>query len=138
MAISRKGKADLLRSLPLFSACSRRELEAIAAVTDELQLPAGHVLMKQGAVGRELVVVVDGELDVTRGDTAIASRGAGDFVGELALVTHRPRTATVVAATDVRVLVINGPDFERLVRDVPTIALKVLAVVGERLPAEDV
>ncbi len=138
MAISRRGKADLLRSLPLFTACSRSELEAIAAVTDELRLPAGRVLMREGAPGRELVVVVEGELSVARDGKVLARRSDGDFVGELALVTHRPRTATVTATTDVRILVVDGRDFDRLVREVPTVALKVLKAVGERLPSDDV
>lgn len=138
MGISRRGKADLLRALPLFGACSRSELEAIAGVTDELRLPAGRVLMREGESGRELVVIVDGEVSVTRGGKALARRGPGDFVGELALVTHRPRTATVTATTDVRALVVAGRHFDRLVREVPTVALKVMKAVGERLPAGDV
>jgi CRP-like cAMP-binding protein len=137
MPISRKGKVDLLRRIPLFSECTRAELDAVAMVTDELRLPAGRVLMRQGAVGRELLVIVEGEVTVTRNGETIAVRGAGDFIGELALVTHRPRTATVVAITDVRALLVNGRDFDRLVRDVPSIALKVLKTVGERLPADD-
>jgi CRP/FNR family transcriptional regulator, cyclic AMP receptor protein len=135
--ISRKGKTDLLRKLPLFSECSKRELEAVAAVTDELRLPAGRVLMREGETGRELVVLVEGEVAVERGGNALASRGAGDFLGELALITHRPRTATVTTTVDTRLLVISGRDFDRLVRDVPTIALKVLKAVGERLPTDD-
>jgi CRP/FNR family transcriptional regulator, cyclic AMP receptor protein len=135
--ISRQGKTDLLRRLPLFSECSKRELEAVAAATDELRLPAGRVLMSEGEEGRELVVLVDGEVTVERGGEQIAVRGPGDFLGELALITHRPRTATVTAATDTRVLVMAGRDFDRVVREVPTIALKVLKAVGERLPADD-
>jgi CRP/FNR family transcriptional regulator, cyclic AMP receptor protein len=135
--ISRKGKTDLLRKLPLFSECSKRELEAVAAATDELRLPAGRVVMREGETGRELIVLVDGEVSVERGGKQLAVRGPGDFLGELALITHRPRTATVTAATDLRVLVVDGRSFDRLVRDVPTIALKVLRAVGERLPADD-
>jgi CRP/FNR family transcriptional regulator, cyclic AMP receptor protein len=135
--ISRQGKTDLLRRLPLFSECSKRELEAVAAATDELRLPAGRVLMSEGEEGRELVVLIDGEVTVERGGEQIAVRGPGDFLGELALITHRPRTATVTAATDTRVLVMAGRDFDRVVREVPTIALKVLKAVGERLPADD-
>jgi CRP-like cAMP-binding protein len=135
--LSRKKKADVLAGLPLFSECSRRELDAVAAVADELRLPAGHEVMTQGARGRELVVLMDGEVEVTRGGKAIATRGPGDFLGELALVTHRPRVATVTATTDLRVLVVERGAFERLVRDVPSIALKVLQAVGERLPADD-
>lgn len=137
MLLSRKKKADVLAGLPLFSECSRRELDAVAAVADELRLPAGREVMRQGARGRELVVLLDGEVEVSRNGEVLATRGPGDFLGELALVTHRPRVATVTATTDLRVLVLERGAFERLVREVPSIALKVLKAVGERLPAED-
>ena len=137
MLLSRKKKADVLGGLPLFSECSRRELDAVAAVADELRLPAGREVMRQGARGRELVVLLDGEVEVSRNGEVLATRGPGDFLGELALVTHRPRVATVTATTDLRVLVLERGAFERLVREVPSIALKVLKAVGERLPAED-
>jgi CRP/FNR family cyclic AMP-dependent transcriptional regulator len=136
VALSRKRKVDLLRALPLFGACSARELEQIAAVADELRLPAGRVLMREGTVGRELVVVIEGEVEVERGGETIAHRGDGDFVGELALVTSRPRTATVTVTKDARVLVINGGDFDRLLREVPSVAVKVLRAVAERLPPD--
>ncbi|MDF2749245.1 MAG: cyclic nucleotide-binding protein [Gaiellaceae bacterium] len=137
MLLSRKKKADVLAGLPLFSECSRRELDAVAAVADELRLPAGREVMRQGARGRELVVLLDGEVEVSRNGEVLATRGPGDFLGELALVTHQPRVATVTATTDLRVLVLERGAFERLVREVPSIALKVLKAVGERLPAED-
>lgn len=133
MAISRRRKVDLLRALPLFGACSTKELEAIAGVADELWLPAGRVLMREGAVGRELVVIVAGDVEVDQGGTTVARRSDGDFVGELALVTNRPRTATVTVTRDARVLVIKGADFDRLVQAVPSLALKILRAVGERL-----
>ena len=88
MPISRNGKADLLNKIPLFSECSGAELEAVAAVTDEIRLPAGRVLMRQGTAGRELLVLVDGEVTVARAGATIAVRGSGDFIGKLALVTH--------------------------------------------------
>lgn len=137
MRLSGERKTDLLHSIPLFSGCTREELDAVARVTDELTLPAGRVLMKEGATGRELIVLVDGEVQVERGGEVIGTRGAGTFLGELALVLHRPRTATVTATTDVRILALEGRQFERLLDDVPTIATKVLKAVAERLPPED-
>jgi len=135
--LSRRTKVDLLRRIPLFAGCSRAELEAVSRVADELRVPAGRVLMRQGMPGRELVVVVEGEVTVERDGATIAVRRGGDFVGELALVTGRPRTATVTAATDLRTLVLDRISFDRLLRDVPTIAVKVVKAVAERLPPED-
>jgi CRP-like cAMP-binding protein len=135
--LSRGHKIDLLRNIPLFGECSRAELDAVARVTDELRFPEGRVLMRQGAPGRELVVIVEGDVAVERNGEQIAVRSDGDFLGELALVTGRPRTATVTAATALRVLVLDGLSFDRLLRDVPTIAVKVMKAVAERLPPED-
>ena len=93
--------------------------------------------MRQGAPGRELIVLVDGEATVERDGATIAFRRSGDFLGELALVTGRPRTATVIATTDLHTLVIDRLSFDRILRDVPTLATKVLKAVAERLPPED-
>jgi CRP-like cAMP-binding protein len=135
--LSRQTKIDLLRRIPLFAGCSRRELEAVSRVADELRFPAGRVLMQQGSTGRELIVLVEGEVNVERNDAVIAVRRGGDFIGELALVTGRPRTATVTAATDLQTLVLTGHDFDRLLREVPSIAGKVLKAVAERLPSDE-
>jgi voltage-gated potassium channel len=135
--LSRNTKIDLLKRVPLFEGCTRGELEAVSRVADELRLPAGRVLMRQGRPGRELFVIVEGEVTVEQDGATIAVRGGGDFFGELALVTGRPRTATVTAATDLQTLVLDKISFDRLLRDVPTIAVKVLKAVAERLPPED-
>jgi CRP/FNR family cyclic AMP-dependent transcriptional regulator len=134
--LSRKRKTDLLKAIPLFGECSKKELDAVAAVADEVLLPAGTVLMKEGAAGRELVVIAEGQVEVVQGGKRIATLSVGDFVGELALVTHRPRSATVTASTELRALVLTARDFERLLREVPTIAVKVVRAVGERLGPE--
>lgn len=137
MRLSRRTKTDLLKRIPLFASCSRAELEAVSRVADELRVPAGRVLMRQGSPGRELVVLVEGEVTVERDGATIAVRSDGDYVGELALVTGRPRTATVTAATDLRMLVLDRTSFHRLLQDVPSIAVKVVKAVAERLPPED-
>ena len=138
MRLTRQTKVELLKRIPLFAECSKTELEAISRVADELALPAGRVLMKQGARGRELVVLVDGEATVERDGATVATISGGDFLGELALITGKPRTATVTALTDLRTLVLDGISFDRLLRDVPSVSVKVLSAVAERLPADDV
>ena len=136
MPLSRTRKTQIVGGVPLFAECSRRELEAVAAVADELVLRQGTQLIEEGAPGRELIVILDGEAVVSQQGREIARRGAGDFVGELALVTKRPRNATVTAATDLRVLVLAARDFERLLGEAPTIAVKVLRALAERLEAD--
>ncbi len=136
--LSRKGKTDLIRKIPLFSECSRSELEAVATVADELRLPAGRVLIWQGDVGRELFVLVDRKVEVEQDGEKLGTRSSGDFLGEIAVVTRRPRTATVTAVTDVRVLVLTDLNFKRLLADVPSISVKVLRVLGDRLAPDTV
>ena len=136
--LSRRGKTDLIRRIPLFSECSRSELEAVATVADEVHLPAGRVLIQQGDVGRELFVLVDGKVEVEQDGRKLGTRSTGDFLGEIAVVTRRPRTATVTTLTDVRVLVLTDLNFKRLLADVPSISVKVLKALGDRLAADTV
>ena len=134
--LSRKSKTDLIRKIPLFGQCSRAELEAVATVADELHLPAGRVLIQQGDVGRELFVLIDGKVDVQQDGKTVGTKSSGDFLGEIALVTRRPRSATVTALTDVRVLVLTDLNFKRLLADVPSISVKVLKALGDRLASD--
>jgi CRP-like cAMP-binding protein len=126
-------KVELLRSVPLFSECSKRELADVADIADELSIPAGTALMREGQRGREFVVVVEGTVKVTVKGRKVAELGDGDFVGEIALVADIPRTATVVAATALRVLVISDRAFQRLLRQQPGLAVKVMRSLGARL-----
>jgi CRP-like cAMP-binding protein len=129
-------KIALLERVPLFERCSKRELREIAARTAELAVPAGRDLTAEGAAGREFVVLVEGAADVRRGGRRIAALGSGDFLGELSLVSGKPRMATVTTTAPSRLLVITADDFGRLMRDVPSIQTKVLAAVADRVPAD--
>ena len=91
--LARDTKLELLRGIPLFSGCSRRELREIALVADEIVVPDGTALTREGETGMELVVIVDGEATVTRRGRTINTVSGGDFVGEIALVSDTPRTA---------------------------------------------
>ena len=106
-AMARQTHLDHLASVSLFSACSKKELQAVAKATDEVTIPAGKTLCEQGAVGREAFVIVEGTAEVRRNKKKVAEIGPGTCVGELALLDHRPRTASVIATTDLTVLVIG-------------------------------
>lgn len=134
--LRKNAKLELLKRVPLFARCSKAELGRIALVADELTLPAGRTLTKEGAPGREFVVLVEGTADVTRKGRRINTLGPGDFLGELSLVTDRPRSATVTTTSPTRILLLTGRDFTTLMREVPSITSKVLAAVVERLPAD--
>ena len=136
MLLRKDAKAELLRRVPLFALCSKRELGEIAGVADELHVPGGRTLTTEGKHDRDLVVIVEGAAEVRRSGRKIATLGAGDFLGEIALVTARPRTATVTTTTPSRLLVITERDFRDLMQRMPSITLKVLETVSARLPPE--
>jgi CRP-like cAMP-binding protein len=115
-----------LHSVPLFRACNRRELSKIARATDEVHLAAGTTLMEQGSPGREAFVIVSGRASVRVGDREVAELGPGQHVGELALLDGGVRTATVVALTDMDLLVIHQRAFLGLLDEVPGLSRKVL------------
>jgi CRP-like cAMP-binding protein len=125
-----------MKSVPLFARCSKRELTEVASIADELDLDAGSTLTKQGARGQEFVVIAEGAADVVRNGKKVNTLGSGDFLGEIALITAQPRTATVKTTAPTRILVISASDFRRLLRRTPSIQEKVLAALAERLPPE--
>jgi CRP-like cAMP-binding protein len=127
----------LIRGLPLFELCSKRDLRRIAALADERTLDAGTELIREGEPGSEFYVVVEGEVDVRRGKRRVARLGAGRFVGESALLSRSPRTATVVATTPLRVLAIEGRDFVELLDSMPELWLKVARALADRVDADE-
>jgi CPA1 family monovalent cation:H+ antiporter len=132
--LRKNAKIELIKRVPLFELLSKRELEEVAALADELDLPPGRTLTKEGAAGHEFVVLAEGEAEVRRNGRRINRLGSGDFLGELALVTGRPRTATVTTTSDTRLLVITATSFRKLMRDAPSIQAKILDAVAARLP----
>ncbi len=133
MALRRDAKIELLKRIPLFSGCSKSELRALASSADELDLRDGTVLTREGRPGREFFVLISGTAQVTKDGKEIAQLGAGQWFGEIALLTNAPRTATVTATSAMDVLVITDRRFRTLVETMPSIALKILSSVGDRL-----
>lgn len=131
---TKNAKVELLKQVPLFSDCSRRELTEIATITDEIHVPAGSALMEEGDAGKDFVVVVDGTVEVRRGGRRIPLKGGTNFFGETALLTGTPRNATVTTTSPVRALVITGRSFGRLLSDSPGIQRKILVSLAARLP----
>ena len=134
--LRKNAKIELLKRVPLFERCSQRELGQIAMLADELDLPKARDLTREGASGFEFIILVEGEADVVRGVRVVNELGPGDFVGEIALVSGKPRTATVRTRGPARVLVITASGFRMLMHDVPSIKDKVLAAVTARVPDE--
>jgi CRP-like cAMP-binding protein len=133
MRLRKNAKADLIAAVPLFAGCSKAELGEVAAISDELDLPEGATLIREDERGREFLIVIDGTVEVTQKGRKLNELGAGSWVGEIALIADVPRTATVVATSPVRLLVITDRAFQQLIRKTPSIAAKVLQSLGERL-----
>jgi CRP-like cAMP-binding protein len=134
--LRRNEKVELIKKVPLFANCSKRELEEIAHIADEIDLNEGKEMTREGSRGREFFVLLEGEADVTKQGRSINKLGSGDFFGEIALVADSPRTATVTATSPVRALVITDRSFRRLLEEQPEIQTKVLQELAERLAPE--
>jgi CRP-like cAMP-binding protein len=129
---------DQMRELPLFSTCTKAELEMIFGATTRLAFTAGDVLAQEGAPGHEFVVIAEGRARVEIGGHLINELGPGDFFGEIALLDGGPRSATVIADTDVVAEVISERDFGGLVARSPALDRKVLVGLARRLRQADV
>jgi CRP-like cAMP-binding protein len=135
--LRKNAKVDLIKSAPLFSECSKKELAEIAGIADEIDLREGKELTREGRPGREFFVLIEGDADVKKGNRRINRLGPGDFFGEISLVTRRPRTATVTATSPVRALVITDRSFRSLLEHQPEIQGKVMSALAARLGPEE-
>jgi CRP-like cAMP-binding protein len=124
---------ELLAQVPLFKDLSKKHLQQVSSLATRIDLPAGKVLAQEGEPGHEFVVILEGEVEIRKGDEVIATRGAGSYVGEIALLERRPRTATVVATTPLVADVIGQREFNTLLDDEPQIAEAIKAKSAERL-----
>jgi CRP-like cAMP-binding protein len=137
MAHDRAG-IENLKNIALFSACTRKELELISGATTQLRFPAGETLAREGDNGHEFLVIVEGTARIDVGGHVVATIGPGEFFGEVSLLDGGPRTATVVAETDIVAEVIGQREFSGLVEDSPHLAKKLLVGLARRLRAADV
>ena len=138
MRLRQDAKVGLLLKVPLFARCSKRELAAIAALASEVNLPAGHTLIREGAQAFSFFVLVEGTADVDQNDRVIATLGPGDFMGELALLLRRPRTATVTLTSPARLLAVSAHNFRTLLERSPQLQFKLLETLAERTLVDSV
>jgi CRP/FNR family transcriptional regulator, cyclic AMP receptor protein len=124
---------EQLAVVPLFEGLSKKQLRRISSLMTRLDQPAGKVLTTEGQQGYEFFIVLEGEVEVRQGDQVVATRGPGEYVGEIALLDKRPRTATVVATTPVSVEVLSRREFMSLLAQAPELSEQILATVAQRL-----
>jgi voltage-gated potassium channel len=134
---SKDPKLNLLKSIPLFEGLGERELEQIARLVDEVDVPAGRVLMRQGESGSEMFIVVNGSFTIDRNGNVIRECGAGAALGELAILSEGPRSATVTANEPGRLLVVGHREFHALLDVAPGISRHLLETLARQLRALD-
>jgi len=128
---------DHLRKVTFFSACSRKDLRKVAKSSEDRRVAAGTTIVKEGENGSEFFVILDGTVSVSRQGRKLATLGPGSGFGELALLVDAPRNATVVADTDVGLVVVRQRQFARLLDEVPGFSRKMLAGTAHRLRVAD-
>ena len=128
---------DTLSTVPLFSACSKKELAMVAKSAEPVSVPAGKVVVNEGAAGTEFYVILEGQARVERHGRQVAILGPGGFFGDLALLDRAPRNATVVAETPMTVLVLAQREFNDVLDAVPGLAHKMLKSMAGRLREAD-
>ena len=126
-------KLELLHRIPLFSSFDGKKLRRLGELADEVDVPAGKVLMRQGESGSDMMVLVRGSVSVERDGERLNTLGAGDFFGEIALVDGGPRTATVTAEEATKLLVVTHRDFHSLMEEFPEVAAEVLNALAHRI-----
>jgi CRP/FNR family cyclic AMP-dependent transcriptional regulator len=128
---------EYLAAVPLFRACSGKQLTRVAQLAEELDIPAGDVLANEGRIENELYVIVEGDAEVTRSGRRVTALGQGDYFGELALLDRSPRNATVTATTPMRVLSISAREFYTMLGEFPTVTGALLRGMARRLNDAD-
>jgi CRP-like cAMP-binding protein len=131
--IKRDEKIRRLEEVPIFEDCTRRQLREVAAISKVVELPAGSVVTRTGDPGEEFFVLVDGSVTVEISPRKRGRLRPGDFFGEMSLLDGEPRSATVRAETDVRLLVIQRRNFQSLLREVPELSHRVLETLSRRI-----
>ncbi len=113
---------DHLQQVPLFAACSRKDLQLVARRAEDVKVSAGKALISEGDTGHEFFVILEGAARVTRHGRKVATLGPGDAFGELALLEKAPRNSTIVADTDMELVVLGQREFAGLIDEVPGFA----------------
>jgi CRP-like cAMP-binding protein len=136
--VSKKGasKTDTLKQVPLFEQCSKSDLAKLARIADQIDVPEGKELIREGELARQFFILTDGSAEVRRGGRKVNTLGPGDFFGEIGLITDRLTSASVKTTTPARALVITRASFKSLLRDSPNIQLKVLQALAQRVAGD--
>ena len=128
---------ERLGRMPIFAACSKRELALIGRQAEDITFGAGRILVREGEAGSELFVIVNGQARVSVRGRGVAELGPGDYFGELALLDPAPREATVTAVTPLEALVLGRREFATILAESPTLSTKLMTGIARRLREAD-
>jgi CRP-like cAMP-binding protein len=131
----REERVAWLRRVPLFTALSTAQLEGLAPFLDEVETEAGHVLIDQDGFGQELLIIIEGKVELTRDGRHLSDLGPGDFVGEIALLDGGPSTATVTTSEPTTVLSVSKRAFDTVLDRIPGLPHELLRSLAARLRA---
>lgn len=131
--MARDEKLELLQRIPLFAGMNRHQIERLGMLAEEIDVPAGKVLMRQGESGDDMMVIVSGQVGIERDGERLNTLGPGDFFGEIAIIERGLRTATVSAESPTLLLVVNHRDFHSLMQEFPEVAVQVLTTLAHRV-----
>jgi CRP-like cAMP-binding protein len=134
---SKTSAADQLANVPLFASLSKKDLQRVAKASDEVTIEAGRTLVEQGRTGHEFFLILEGKAVVRRNNRKIADLGTGQYFGELSILDRGPRSASVVANTQMRVLVLGQREFVGVLDSIPGMAYKILTTMAQRLRDAD-
>lgn len=135
--MTRASTDELLAQVPLFKDLSKKHLRRVRSLATRVDVAPGRVLTREGGAGHEFIIVLEGEVEIRQDDAVVARCGPGDYVGEIALIEQRPRTATVVAISPAVLDVIGQREFAELLAEEPEIAEQIRATAARRLEADE-
>jgi CRP-like cAMP-binding protein len=127
---------ELMKAIPWFAECTDEQLTEVVRLAERLDIDEGEVILREGRLGRELFVILDGTVTVTRGERVVNLLGPGDYFGELAAIEAVPRTATVTATSDLQVLIIGPREFDAIM-EIPGVRNALLVTMSRRIRAAD-
>ena len=128
---------ERLAKVPLFANLDKKHLQHISSLVTQIDVKQGKTLTREGEHGNEFIIILEGKAEVKVGDDVVATRGPGDYFGEIALISNQPRTATVTATTPMKIEVIGRREFQTMLHDNPGIATELLGIAADRIAEND-
>ena len=128
---------ERLAKVPLFAGLDKKHLQQVSSLVTQIDVKEGKDLTREGEHGNEFIIILEGEAEVKVGDDVVATRGPGDYFGEIALISNQPRTATVTATTPMKIEVIGRREFQTMLHDNPGIATELLGIAADRIAEND-